>query len=82
MEPFCTVSQAYSHFEPFQAVFYQSPSLPRTNPGMMSDNHISRSATLLHSAESLVIGDLIVFFQEQREQPLQLILDDASAGDA
>ncbi len=32
--------------------------------------------------ESLVIGDLIVFFQEQRAQPLQLILDDASAGDA
>ncbi len=32
--------------------------------------------------ESLVIGDLFVFFQEQREQPLQLILDDASAGDA
>ena len=35
MEPFCTVKQAYSHFEPFQAVFDQSPSLAKTNPGIL-----------------------------------------------
>ncbi len=35
MEPFCTVNQAYSHFEPFQAVFDQSPSLAKTNPGIL-----------------------------------------------
>ena len=35
MEPFCTVSQAYGHFEPFLAIFDQSPSLAKTNPGVL-----------------------------------------------
>ncbi len=31
----CTVSQAYSHFEPIQAVFDLSLSLGRTNTGIL-----------------------------------------------
>ena len=55
---------------------------PRSVSKMITDvlsKYITPAKT---EPESLVIGDLIVFFQEQREQPLQLILDEASAGDA